>query len=77
MRFFLENIHQLFPIFFVAGLNFAQGEGKVMAKGAAIFHKEFKAVKRGATNRSSKERKEIEGRKEKNYSWIDFLFCFY
>jgi hypothetical protein len=55
--FFIENIHQTFPILTVAGLNFAQREGKAMAKGAIIFHKGVKAIKRGATNRSSKERK--------------------
>lgn len=59
---------------FVSSFNFAQGEGKAMAKGATIFHKEVKAVKLGATNRSSKERKLKEERKKN--SGIDFCFVF-
>jgi hypothetical protein len=38
---------------FVAGLNFAQGEVRAMARGATIFHKEV----------NFSQRKELEGRK--------------
>jgi hypothetical protein len=61
----------------VAGLNFAQREGKAMAKGAIIFHKGVRAIKPGATNWSSKERKVTEGKEGKKLLLNELFFCFY
>jgi hypothetical protein len=48
-----------------------------MGKGAIIFHKGAKAIKPGATNRSSKERKVTEGKEGNKLLLDEHFFCFY
>jgi hypothetical protein len=48
-----------------------------MAKGAIIFHTGVKAIKPGATNQSSKERKVTEGKEGNKLLLDELFFCFY
>jgi hypothetical protein len=76
--FFIENIHQTFPILNCCWFELCtKGESKAMGEGAIIFHKGVKAIKPGATNRSSKERKVTEGKEGNKLLLDEHFFCFY